>query len=146
MLFVLIAFVPLPVLLATLRPSVQVLERIWPASPLDDLARPGFIDDGATIDSDTSLPLVTLGQQGWLRNVSRYFDAAREGREIAPEREAARRMLCEVDEHLQELEAAGPTQAVEARITAMMSGCPVSSNGCSPLPEACGSFAGQGWE
>ena len=118
-LFVLFAFAPLPVLLATLRPSVQVLERIWPASPLDDLARPRFIDDGATIDADTSLPLVMLEQQGWLRNVSRYFDAAREGREIAPEREAARRVLCEVGEHLQELEAAGPTQAVEARIAAM---------------------------
>ena len=118
-LFVLIAFVPLPFLLVAVRPSIRVLERFWPPSALDDLARPRFIHDRAAADVGTSLRLVGLEQQHWLRNVSRYFDAAREGGNVAPVREAARRVLCEVDELLQELQAAGPTQAVEDRMTAM---------------------------
>ena len=118
-LFVLMAFVPLPVLLVAVRPSIAVLERLWPPSTLDNLARPRFIHDRSAADAGTSLPLVGFEQRRWLRNVSRYFDAAREGGDVAPVREAARKVLCEVDELLQELQATGPTQSVEDRITAM---------------------------
>ena len=118
-LFVLIAFVPLPFLLMAVRLSITVLERLWPPSAVDDLARPRFIHDRAAADAGTSLRLVALEQRRWLRNVSRYFDAAREGGDVAPVREAARKVLCEVDELLQELQAERPTQAVEDRMTAM---------------------------
>ena len=118
-LFVLIACVPLPILLIAVRPSITVLERLWPPSAVDDLARPRFIHDRTAADAGTSLRLVGLEQRRWLRTVSRYFDSAREGGDVAPVREAARKVLCEVDELLEELQAETPTQAVEDRMTAM---------------------------
>lgn len=116
---ILITIIPIPFLLVTLRPSIAILERLWPTSSLDDLASPKFINDHPTIDVDTSLLLVDLEQIHWLRSVSRYFDAAHEGANLAPVREAARSILFEIDDFLHELQAVKPTHAIEERIVAM---------------------------
>ena len=117
--FVLITIIPIPFLLVTLRPSIAILERFWPTSSLDDLASPKFINDHPAIDVDTSLLLVNLEQKQWLRSVSQYFDAAREGTNLATVREAARTVLVEIDEFLKELQSVKPMYAIEERIVAM---------------------------
>ena len=71
----------LPVMLAGLTWSVSVLERLWPTSQAEELSRPQFIHDHASVDVDTSLVLVDLEQRRAARNLSRFFDAVRRGRE-----------------------------------------------------------------
>ena len=51
----------LPVMLAGLEWSVSVLERLWPTSQAEELSRPQFIHDHASVDVDTSLVLVGPG-------------------------------------------------------------------------------------
>ena len=117
--FILISILPIPFLLVTLRPSIAILEKLWPTSSLDDLGSLKFIHNQPAIDVDTSLLLVEHEQKCWLRSVSLYFDAAREGANLVPVREAARSVLSEVDEFLRELQAVKPMQAIEERIVAM---------------------------
>ena len=74
----------LPVMLAGLGWSVSVLERLWPASRADGLARPQFIHDHASVDIDTSLVLVDLEQRRATRDLSQYFDAVRRGERVEP--------------------------------------------------------------
>ena len=117
--YVITNIIPVPFLLVALRPSITILERLRPTSSLDDLASPKFIHGHPAIDVDTSLLLVDLEQRQWLRSVSRYFDAAREGTNLAPVREASRSIHSEVDEFLHELQSVKPTYAIEERIVAM---------------------------
>lgn len=63
---ILLSVLPLPLLLASLDRSASVLERLWPGSKADAFSKPRFIHDHASVDADTSLPLVDLEQQGEL--------------------------------------------------------------------------------
>ena len=103
----------LPVMLAGLGWSVSVLERLWPASRADELARPQFIHDHASVDIDTSLVLVDLEQRRATRDLSQYFDAVRRGERIEPLRDAMRKLLSEVTEFLDDLQTRHPMYGVE---------------------------------
>ena len=117
--YVFLAVFPLPFLLAGLEVSVSTLDRLWPASPADELSRPRFIHDHASVDVETSLMLVDLEQRRAMSNMSKYFDAVRQNRSVKPLRDASRNLLREVKEFLTDLHAHHPLQAVESRNTMM---------------------------
>ena len=106
---------PLPVMLVGLEWSVSVLERLWPISQVDEISQPRFIHDHATVDVDSALVLVGLEQRRVLRNLSQYFDAVRQGTSIGLLRGACRKVLSEITEFLDDLQAFHPMQGVEDR-------------------------------
>ena len=61
--YVLLGIVLLPAMLACIGWSAAALNRLWPASKADELSRPKFIHDHASVDVDTSLLLVDLEQR-----------------------------------------------------------------------------------
>ena len=103
----------LPVMLAGLEWSVSVLERLWPTSQAEELSRPQFIHDHASVDVDTSLMLVDLEQRRAARNLSRFFDAVRRGESIGPLRDATRKLLSDVTEFLDGLQTLHSEYGVE---------------------------------
>ena len=103
----------LPVMLAGLEWSVSVLERVWPTSQADELSRPQFIHDHASVDVDTSLMLVALEQRRAMRDLSEYFDAVRQGERIAPLRAGTRKLISDITEFLDDLQTFHPMQGVE---------------------------------
>ena len=105
----------LPLMLPGLSWSVRVLEHFWPTSPVDELARPKFIHDHATVDVDSSLVLVDLEQKLAVTNLSQYFDAVRQGASVGPLRDASRRLLFEINGFLDDLQSSHPMQGVEDR-------------------------------
>ena len=113
--FILLGVFPLPVLLACLEGSVSILERLWPTTQVDELSQSKFIHDHASVDVDSSLMLVDLEQRRTMKNMSQYFDAVRQGRHIRPLRDAMRKLLSDINEFLDELQAAHPGQGVEDR-------------------------------
>ena len=66
--YALISVLPLPVMLVGLGWSASLLERLWPSSQADALSKPRFIHDHASVDVDTSLPLVHLEQRRVVTN------------------------------------------------------------------------------
>ena len=115
--YVLISVLPLPVMLAGLGWSASLLERLWPSSQTDSLSKPRFIHDHASVDVDTSLPLVDLEQRRVVRNLSRYFEAVRRDESLEPLRDASRKLLHDIGDFLGELQAIHPTQGAEDRNT-----------------------------
>ena len=103
----------LPVMLAGLKWSVSVLERLWPTSPADELSRPQFIHDHASVDVDTSRVLVDMEQRRVLKDLSQYFEAVRRGERIGPLRDASRKLLSDIIEFLADLQTFHPMQGVE---------------------------------
>ena len=94
----------LPVMLPGLKWSDSVLERLWPTSQVDELSRPQFIHDHASVDVDTSLVLVDLEQRRATRDLSQYFDAVRRGARIGPLRDSTRKLLSDITEFLDDLQ------------------------------------------
>ena len=113
--YVFLSVFPLPVMLAGLEWSVSVLERLWPISQVDELSQPRFIHDHATVDVDSALVLVGLEQRRVLKNLSQYFDAVRQRTSIGLLRGASRKVLSEITDFLDDLQAFHPTQGVEDR-------------------------------
>ena len=111
--YILLSVLPLPLLLASLDRSASVLERRWPSSQADALSMPRFIHDRASVDADTSLPLVDLEQRRVVNNLSQYFEAVREGHDITPLRDASRKLLSDISDFLDDLQAFHPAQGVE---------------------------------
>ena len=93
----------LPVMLPGLKWSVSMLERVWPTSQADELSRPQFIHDHASVDVDTSLMLVDLEQRRAVRDLSKYFDAVRRGERIAPLRAGTRKLISDITEFLDDV-------------------------------------------
>ena len=81
--FFLYAVVPVPIVLALLRPTTRVVEKLWPASQADEMARLSFIHDRTTVDIDSSLALMDLEQRRVFKLLSRYFESARQYKDIA---------------------------------------------------------------
>ena len=73
--YVLLGVVLLPAMLACIGWSATALNRLWPASQADDLSRPKFLHDRASVDVDTALLIVDLEQRHAMKNLSQYFDA-----------------------------------------------------------------------
>ena len=113
--YILLSVLPLPLLLASLVRSASVLERLWPSSQADALSKPRFIHDHASVDADTALPLVDLEQGRVVNNLSHYFEAVRQGRNVKPLRDASRKLLSDITDFLDDLQAFHPTQSVEER-------------------------------
>ena len=113
--YVLISVLPLPVMLAGLGWSAAFLERLWPSSQTDSLSKPRFIHDHASVDVDTSLPLVDLEQRRVVQNLSQYFEAVRHGENLEPLRYASRRLLHDISDFLSELQMIHPAQGAEER-------------------------------
>ena len=106
---------PLPLMLAGLGISVSILDRLWPSSQIDDLSRPRFIHDHASVDAETSLMLADLEQKRVLKALSQYFDMARQNGNVGPLRDASRSVLSECDEFIGDLRVTHSLQAVEDR-------------------------------
>ena len=103
----------LPVMLPGLKWSVSMLERVWPTSQADELSRPQFIHDHASVDVDTSLMLVDLEQRRAVRDLSEYFDAVRRGERIAPLRAGTRKLISDITEFLDDVHTLHPMHGVE---------------------------------
>ena len=113
--YVLLGVVLLPAMLACIGWSAAALNRLWPASKADELSRPKFIHDHASVDVDTSLLLVDLEQRRAMKNLSQYFDAVRRGGNVRPLRDASRKRLSDINEFLDDLQVVHPMQGVENR-------------------------------
>ena len=111
--YVLLCVFLVPLMVAGLGSSARVLERLWPASRIDELSQPKFIHDHATVDVDSSVVLVDLEQRQAVTNLSQYFDAARRGTSVGPLRDASRKLLSDISEFLDDLQTAHPMQGVE---------------------------------
>ena len=103
----------LPVMLVGLGWSASVLERLWPASASDALARPRFLHDHASVDVETSVMLVDLEQRRALRDLSEYFDAVRRGDRVGPLRAGMKGLMSDIAGFLDELHALHPMHGIE---------------------------------
>ena len=107
--------VPVPIMIAGLGVSSRILERLWPASEIDELSRTEFIHDRASVDVDTSLVLVDLEQRRVFRMLSGYFELVRQNKDVGPLRDVSRTVLSEINEFLTDLHTLHPMQGVEGR-------------------------------
>ena len=107
----------LPVMLGGLKWTGSVLERRWPTSPADELARPRFIHDHASVDVETSTVLVDLEQRRAIKDLSGYFDAVRQGEKVGPLRAGTRKPLSDISEFQDDLHARHPMHGVEEQNT-----------------------------
>ena len=113
--FILLAVLPVPLMLAGLVLSVRILEKLWPASQFDEMSRTRFIHDHATVDVDTALVLVDLEQKSVLKQQSQYFEMVRQQAGVKPIRVATREVLAEINDFLSDLQTRHPIQGVEGR-------------------------------
>ena len=102
--------VPVPIMIAGLGVSSRILERLWPASEIDELSRTEFIHDRASVDVETSLVLVDLEQRRVFRMLSGYFELVRQNKDVGPLRDVSRTVLSEINEFLTDLHTLHPMQ------------------------------------
>ena len=91
--------------LAVLDVAVWLVERWWPPTEVEALARPRFIRDHAPDDVGTALKELDLEQRRLLEMLSRYLDAARTGAGTKELSDVTKDILNRVEEHLGELAA-----------------------------------------
>ena len=111
--YILTSLVALPLLLASVNLCAAALKRRWPSSLSDALARPRFIrDTGAGED-----PLARVRQEHArvVQNFAFYFDAVRQGRRVAPLREASCSLLDDIRGYLDAMPLRRRAHEVEAR-------------------------------
>ena len=113
--YVLVCIVLLPLMVVGLEWWVSVLDRLWPSSQVDRLARPQFIHHHASVDVDTSLMLVGMEQRRAARGLSRYFHAVRRGGGVGPLRDAVRKLLADVMAFLDDVQRFRPMYAVDGQ-------------------------------
>ena len=94
---------------ATLEFDVRLVERWWPPTAVEALAKPKFIHDQALGDPEAALKLADLEQRRLLELLSRYLDAVRCGAGPDDElRESAKALLSRIEEFLGDLAARCP--------------------------------------
>ena len=113
MVFVALAVLPLPAMFAALDWSVSTLERVWPTSQADELARPLFIHQHATVDVDSALTLVDLEHKRVFRDLTQYFESVRQGKDIRALHEGTQSLLSDISAVLDELQTLHPMHRVE---------------------------------
>lgn len=91
--------------LATLDVVSRWVERRWPPTEVEALAKPRFIRDQALDDVETALQLVDLEQRHLLAMLSRYLDAVRRGAKPGGLRQATHEVLGRIAEFLDDLAA-----------------------------------------
>ena len=100
--------------LASLGVVVRWLERGWPSTEIETLAKPRFIHDQALDDAEAALRLADLEQRRLLEMLSRYLDAVRRGIEPSELRESAKELLNRIQEFLDDLAAHCPDHEMDA--------------------------------
>ena len=91
--------------LAVLDIAVWLVERWWPATELEALAKPQFIRNDVLGDVETSLRLANLEQRRLFDMLSRHLDAVRSGTQPDELREATRELMGRIEEFLSDLAA-----------------------------------------
>lgn len=91
--------------LTALDVAVRLVERWWPPTELEALAKPRFIEAAHLDDARTALRLVDLEQRRLLEMMSRYLDTVRSGAEPSELRETTQVLLGRIDGFLGELAA-----------------------------------------
>ena len=99
--------------LVVLDVTVRWVERWWPSTTVEALAKPQFIHDGALDDAETALRLADLEQRRLLGILSRYLDTVRRGAEPGELRESAKEVLNRTREFLDDLAAHCPDHKVD---------------------------------
>ncbi|MCY4515304.1 MAG: hypothetical protein OXC69_09280, partial [Candidatus Tectomicrobia bacterium] len=105
--------------LAGLDLAVRLVQRWWPPTEVEALARPQFINDHALDDVETAFSLVDLEQRRLLEMLSRYLDTVRRGARLSDLREATRDVRERLAEFLGDLAACCPDHQADA-LNAMM--------------------------
>ena len=141
--YVAISMFLLPTLVPLRGAVARLLERLWPVSELDDLSRPAFIHDHASVDAETSLTLVELEQKRMLQLLSGHFELVRRSQSLDNRVAAVRSMLGEVDAFLLELQRLHPTQGAD-RWNALMARQRMLSWLEAALVDMCGSLSASG--
>ena len=111
-----VVFIPLfcsPFMVLTLKPSVRLLERLWPDTAEEQASRTKFIHDHALTDAESALALVDLEQRRVLEILTQYFDRVRQGEKADALHEATHNLLSEMEEFLVESAGHHPSQSVE---------------------------------
>ena len=117
--FVFLSVFPLPLMLVGLERSISILERLWPCSRFDELSRPQYLDDHASVDAQESLMLVDLEQKRAFRHLSQYFDMVRRSGNLRPLRAATRELLGDIADYLSGLHTTLPSRELEMRNAVM---------------------------
>ena len=99
---------------ATLDFDVRLVERWWPPTEVEALAKPQFIHDLALDDAEAALRLADLEQRRLLEMLSRHLDAVRHGTEPSELREATKELLGRIEEFLGDLAAHCPDHEADA--------------------------------
>ena len=94
--------------------AVWLVERWWPPTEVEALAKPQFIQDHALDDMGTALRQVDLEQRRLLEMLSRYLDAVRIGAASSALREAAKEVVSRIEEFLGDLSAHCADQEADA--------------------------------
>ncbi|MDE0128569.1 MAG: Na/Pi symporter [Gammaproteobacteria bacterium] len=111
--YILISLLALPLLLGSIDLCAAALKRRWPSSLSDALARPRFIQD--TGAGEDPLARVRREHARVVQNFAVYFDAVREGRLVAPLREASCSLIDDIGGFLEALPLRRNAHEVEAR-------------------------------
>ena len=111
--YILTSLLALPLLIGSVNLCASALKRRWPSSLSDALARPRFIHD--TGAGEGTLPRVRQEHARVVENFTAYFDAVREGRRVAPLREASCSLLDDIRGFLEALPLRRNADEVEAR-------------------------------
>ena len=89
-------------LLVFVNPTIQLWERLWPATKLEEMSNTKFIHDHALGDLDMAMRLVDLEQRRLPALLSEYFVAVRREERIDELREATRALISRIGEFLED--------------------------------------------
>ena len=115
---VLIPLVCSPFMMLTLRPSVRLLERLWPPTAEEEPSRTKFIHDHALSDVESALALVDLEQRRVFEILTWYFEKVRQGEKVDGLHEATRHLLSEI-----EVFCSNPSDTTPARASRITAPC-----------------------
>ena len=115
LLFVAVGVLPMAPALVLLGPLERALQRRYPESEHDALARPRYLHAQAHVDGESALMLAELELKRVLSQCSAYFQALRRGEAVAGVRAALAELLQEVGVFLEEEAHRHPSHGHERR-------------------------------
>ena len=91
----------------------RLLNRLWPATPMELMSRSAFIHDRGHIEVATALELIALEQRRVLSAFSSYLEAVRQGSGIGSLRNSVKTLIGDTDEFLSEVMLRHPGRRVD---------------------------------